>query len=309
MCRVAGDLVDDGAGVRFGPGRCWASGSSGSAQCVATAASSVVGQGHGGTGRRLRKRRVATLVSRNDRCEVGGLVAMAMKHGPCAYCGTKAYKRERGHVVPDCLYPPNFDPRVQRITVPECSRCKQIWQDAETQFRNMLVIAGDPNDHVHQLWYGPISRSFHKASGRRWVADLIEQFVPLEPQDGPGHKVYPGRDQRVMLVIRKIIRGLCHKERVATAVDDRRVHAGVMAHPLPEELQRQMTWKELGEGFFQYGFAVLNYSEYNMQSAWSLTFFEQRKFFGIVSLSVEEWTETTKRRIAESKQPGELGPL
>jgi hypothetical protein len=65
---------------------------------------------------------------------------MAMKHRPCAYCGTMEFQREKGHVVPDCVYPPSLDPRVQRITVPECSRCKAIWQDAETQFRNIMMI-------------------------------------------------------------------------------------------------------------------------------------------------------------------------
>jgi hypothetical protein len=214
---------------------------------------------------------------------------MAMKHQPCSYCGTTAFKREKGHVVPDCVYPPSLDPRVQRITVPECSRCKTIWHDAETQFRNIMTIAGEPNAQVHELWEGSVTRSFDKPSGPRWVANLFEQFVPVETEGGIRHKVYPGRDQRVMLVVRKIIRGLCHKERVATAVDDRRVWADVLVYSIPEEFRREMTWKQLGNEFFSYGFAVLNDSEHDIHSVWSLTFFERREFIGVVSLSEVGW--------------------
>jgi hypothetical protein len=211
---------------------------------------------------------------------------MAIKHRPCAYCGTTAFKRERGHIVPRCVYPPSLDPRVQRITVPECSRCKATWQDAETQFRNVMMIAGEPNSHVRELWEGSVTRSFEKPSGPRWLTDLREQLVLVETEDGPRHKVYPGRDQRVMLVVRKIIRGLCHHERVvATTVDDRRVWADVMVYSIPEEFRSGMTWRQLGNEFFRYGFAVLNDSEYDIHSAWLLTFFERRKFIGVVSLS------------------------
>jgi hypothetical protein len=46
-----------------------------------------------------------------------------------------------------------------------------------------------------------------------------------------------------------------------------------------------MTWRNLGDKFFTYGFGVLNDSEYGIHSAWMLTFFERRNFFGVVSLS------------------------
>jgi hypothetical protein len=219
------------------------------------------------------------------------LVAMAMKNRPCAYCGTTdtQFERERGHVVPACVYPPSLDPRVQRITVPECSRCKEIWQDDETQFRNIMMLAGDPNAYVQELWDGPVTRSFQKPSGPRWVADLIKQLVPVETEGGPRHMVYPGRDERVMLVVRKIIRGLCHEEKVATAVDDRRVWADVMAYSIPEEFRRAMTWRQLDDKFFRYGFTVSNDPESDIHSAWSLTFFERREFIAVVSLSEAGW--------------------
>jgi hypothetical protein len=217
---------------------------------------------------------------------------MAMKNRPCAYCGTAEFRRERGHVVPSCVYPPSLDPEIQRITVPECSECKKVWQDAKTQFRNMLMISGDANAHIRALWNGPVTRSFDKPSGRRWLADLVERFVPVETADGPRQRVYPGEDERVMLVVRKIIRGLCHHEDVATGVDDARVKAVVMVHVIPEEYRNQMTWREMGQGFFRYGFAVVNEPESGIHSAWSLTFFERTKFFGAVRLpeSIEQAT-------------------
>lgn len=187
-------------------------------------------------------------------------------------------------MVPSCVYPQNLARQIQRITVPECSDCKKAWQDAETQFRNMLMIAGEANAHVRELWDGPVSRSFDKPSGRRWLADLVDRFVPVETADGPRQKVYPGEDERVMLVVRRIIRGLCHHENVATGVADARVQAVVMVHVIPEEYRNQMTWGEMGQGFFRYGFAVVNDAESGTHSAWSLTFFGRTKFFGAVLL-------------------------
>jgi hypothetical protein len=176
---------------------------------------------------------------------------------------------------------------VRRITVPECLSCKAIWQDAETQFRNILMIAGEPNAYVDEMWKGTVSRSFHKPSGPRWLADLLEQVVLVETTSGRRPMVDPTRDERFMLVVRKIIRGLCHEERVATAVDDRRVWANVLRYTIPEQSQQQITWRQLGDEFFRYGFAVLNDSERDAHSAWFLTFFERREFFGVVSLSEE----------------------
>src|SRR5688572_3398535 len=110
---------------------------------------------------------------------------MALKHRPCAYCGTTSIPRERGHVIPFCMYPTSTDPTVQRITVPECASCKTIWQDDENHFRNIMVVAGDPNAAVVEQWTGPVRRSFSKPSGPRWMNDLLREMVPVQTPAGP----------------------------------------------------------------------------------------------------------------------------
>ncbi len=142
---------------------------------------------------------------------------MFLKKRPCAYCGTTAIQREKGHVIPDCMYPTNTSSKIQRPTVPECAKCKTIWQEAENQFRNIMVIAGNLNTPATEQWEGPMRRSFDKKSGSHWRRDLVEQMVPIKTADGLRHAVYPAKDQRVMLVVRKIVRGLCHYHGIATA--------------------------------------------------------------------------------------------
>lgn len=207
---------------------------------------------------------------------------MPMKHRHCAYCGSNESARERGHVIPDCMYPLALDGRIQRRTVPECQKCKGIWQDAEAHFRNMIAISGAPNDLVLEQWSGPIKRSFGKPSGPKWLDELRSQMVPVETHDGPRHAVYPAKDKKVMLVVRKIIRGLCHYHKLGTSIEDSRVWADVMHYEIPPAFREEMTWHDLDGQFCVYGYSLLNDHEFNIHSAWSLTFYGNREFFAVV---------------------------
>jgi hypothetical protein len=48
--------------------------------------------------------------------------------------------------------------------------------------------------------------------------------------------IYPGRDDRVLRVIRKIVRGLSHHHSVESAISDDRVWANVLTYRIPSEL-------------------------------------------------------------------------
>jgi hypothetical protein len=211
--------------------------------------------------------------------------AMVIKHQPCAYCGTTDVPREKGHVIPRCMYPMTGDLRLQRPTVPECSRCKMIWQDAENQFRNVLVIAGEPNAAVWEQWEGPVRRSFNYPSGRRWLKDIFEQMVAIDTPDGPRHMVYPARDPRVMLVVRKIIRGLFHYHKLGTAVPDTHVWADVLKYQIQSDLKERLTWFNLGQDFVEYGFEATDAPELNIRSAWYFRFYGHREFVGFTTYS------------------------
>ena len=82
----------------------------------------------------------------------------------CAYCGEVASTDD--HVVPRALYPPSkVTSRFQRITVDACQACNNGWSNDETHFRNVLLVAGDPNSAVRELWDGKTRRSFTYATG------------------------------------------------------------------------------------------------------------------------------------------------
>lgn len=215
---------------------------------------------------------------------------MGMKHKPCAYCGRREYPRERGHIIPDCMYPCGGDPKVQRPTVPECSKCKMIWQDAEAHFRTFIVMCGDPNAQVLALWHGPILRSFTKSSGRRWVQDISEQMVPVETPTGPRHMLFPERDERVMLVMRKIVRGFCSYHKLEQAIADSRVDVVVAREPVPEMFHDDFTHFSLGDQFCRYSYSDLrSSSDADFHSMWVIEFFGRTRFYGLVSAAKEGW--------------------
>ena len=207
------------------------------------------------------------------------------KKKPCAYCGSTDTLREKGHVIPDCMYPSDTHPRVQRPTVPECLECKKLWQEAENQFRDVMVIAGTPNSAVMEQWDGPVKRSFNKPSGGKWLGALVEQMVVTKTTVGPRYIIYPANDPQVMLVIRKIIRGLCHYHGIATAVSDKRVWADVLKYHIPSYLKQNMKWFHVGPKLLEYAYEPTNDKELNIHSAWFLKFYEEREFVALVSLS------------------------
>lgn len=101
---------------------------------------------------------------------------MPIKNRPCAYCGCTDVPREKGHVLPRFLYPTTTAATVQRITVPECQRCKMLWQDAEEPFANILTVAGEPNDAVIEQW-NRVFRDF--SSRKRRLEDLWANLRPI----------------------------------------------------------------------------------------------------------------------------------
>jgi hypothetical protein len=72
-----------------------------------------------------------------------------MKNKPCAFCGSteKDNPRTKGHVLQDSIYPVSRFEKVQRITVPECRQCGEIWKDAEGVFWP-VKLRGQIGDNV-----------------------------------------------------------------------------------------------------------------------------------------------------------------
>jgi hypothetical protein len=208
----------------------------------------------------------------------------------CAYCGVSVTSRERDHVFPKCLYPSSrSDSKVQRLTVPVCSPCNASWSDDEAHFRDMLLVSGEPNEAVRELWQTKAHRSFGKIDGHRRISDLLEQMQSVETELGEQWAVYPGKDERVMRVVRKVIRGLCHYHRIMSPVSDQRVWADVLRYRVPPEFLSEMEYHHREKDIAEYRYQILD--EPPIHSAWLITFFERRTFIGMVSTSKDGFSE------------------
>lgn len=198
----------------------------------------------------------------------------------CAYCGTVCVKAEREHVVPSCLYPRTKRvPGLQLLTVPACSTCNHSWEDDEAHFRNVIVISGDATPSARELWETKALPSFDYADGRRRLEDLFSLLVPTETPGGPRQMIFPARDERVLRVVRKSIRGLSHHHKLSTAIPDERV---VVTHhrEIPAEFTELMTSRHRDPEVFEYGYAVIDTEE--IESIWEITYLGRTKFLGAV---------------------------
>lgn len=201
----------------------------------------------------------------------------------CSYCGERL-ATDSEHVFPRNLYPASKSrSRVQRLTIPSCNECNKGWSDDEVHFRNILALAGEPNEARRELWETAIRRSFKKKDGIRRVRDLVEILHPVEIERNDRHMVYPGQDGRVLRIVKKIIRGLCHHHGVMSAVPEKRVWADILKYQIPEEFLSEMAYDHREQDIAEYRYQVVR--EYGIDSAWIITFFQRVTFVGTVSVS------------------------
>ena len=180
---------------------------------------------------------------------------MKMKHrSSCAYCGSDD-PLTKDHVIPACLYPPSkAKPWVQRVTVRSCLSCSASSPSDERYFRNMMLIAGDSSSAVHELWREGARRGFQSDDGVKQARDL---YSAMAPTSCDRHMVFPGQDERVLRVVRTIIRGLCYHHIERRSVADDAVLAAVQKYNIPETLQGEMCHLHAEDDIIQYSFAVL----------------------------------------------------
>lgn len=204
---------------------------------------------------------------------------------PCAYCGSEDHEnpRHRGHIFPDCMYPPHTPPIVQRRTVPECERCKNSWTDAETQFRNILAIAGPSNEASKHSWIA-FQRSMEQPDAKRRIQELWDSITEVQTPSGIKLMVYPYKDPRVNFVLRRVVRGLSAYHKVESCINDNRVWVGYMPSVPQASLDQSLGQFSLGDDFVRYGFSTVNDSQSTgILSVWAIRLFGNRDFVGIVS--------------------------
>lgn len=200
----------------------------------------------------------------------------------CSYCGERI-ATDKEHVFPSNLYPESkATSRVQRLTIPSCNICNNGWSDDEAHFRNVLVLAGQqPNQTRRELWETKIYRCFRQSDGVRRIKDLKDSMRLVEIEGRPRHMVYPGQDFRVVRVVNKVVRGLCHHHKIMSAVPESRVWVDIMKYKVPGQFLPDLTYSHREKDIAEYRYSVIE--DIEIQSVWLITFFEEVTFIGIVS--------------------------
>jgi hypothetical protein len=206
----------------------------------------------------------------------------------CALCGEVRLVTKE-HVVPRGLYPPSkANSRFQPIVIPTCATCNNVTSDDDVHFRNVVTIAGDQNSAVTELWEEPITRSFAKVDGRRRAQDLLALMSPIEHETGDRYMIYPGRDPRVLRIVRKIVRGLSYRHGLRWPVSDDEVFVDVLKTQIPENLIESLEVAHAEPDILDYRYGRIEDTP-GLESGWLLRFYERTVFIGIVFESVEAY--------------------
>lgn len=205
---------------------------------------------------------------------------MKLRNHPCAYCGTTDTRRTKGHVIPRSIYPDSL-PQARRIIVPECDHCKARWEDAEPHFRNTMIAIWDPDRVVKDNRYESMKRSLSKCDGPRRWRDFTDQVVSADTPTGQTEKIYPGKDPRCNLILRRIVRGLCHFHELDSAIADERVRCDGTRSMFPESFHADFTWYVISTDFCRYGYSIVG--DETLHSCWSIRFSRHIEFFGAIA--------------------------
>jgi len=101
----------------------------------------------------------------------------------------------------------------------------------------------------------------------------------------------PARDERVLRIVRKVVRGLCHHHGLISPVGDDQVVADIPRFEIPPAFQNEMVVAHAEADILVYRYSLVD--DPHMHSGWVLNFFERTPFFCIVFRS------SAARRLAE----------
>src|SRR6266849_3005008 len=106
-----------------------------------------------------------------------------------------------------------------------------------------------PCGHFGRAKYAGVSRN---PMGHAACATSGRSLVPA-PQVGPGrYMVFPATDERVLRVLRKVVRGLSHYHRIETAVSDNRVTIDVLKYAIPHGFVQPSDWRHRDPRIIEY---------------------------------------------------------
>jgi len=201
------------------------------------------------------------------------------KPATCALCGQFRLTTQE-HVIPDCLYPASkASSKVQRITIRACESCNNGSSDDDVHFRNVVSLAGEPNEVAREIIDGKFLRSLRYGDGARRARDVFNIMRPAHDVGSNHWRIFPADDPRILCSVRKIVRGLSHHHGIRSAVPDVEVTADVARMPLDPELVREMTVSHAEPDIIEYRYL----SDDDFESLWWLRFFGRTDFYAVIS--------------------------
>jgi len=160
----------------------------------------------------------------------------------------------------------------------------------------MMLLSGEPNAAVHELWATKALRSFQKKDGHKRLADLKCQFVAETHLGEVRHRIFPDRDPRVVRVLKKAVRGLAYHHDLFTGLPDDRVDVEVMKYVVPPEFLDQMQHHHRERDIFEYWYSVFAPGEdADFHSAWLLQIYERRLFIAWITKSEASMSDVDSR--------------
>jgi hypothetical protein len=112
-------------------------------------------------------------------------------------------------------------------------------------------MAGESNDPVNELW-PKAHRGFRQVDGRRRLRDVRQLMEPVRVAGDDRWMIYPGRDDRVLRVVRKIVRGLSYFHGLGPITSDQRVWTDVLKYRIPDEMLKSVSLRHCEPDIFQY---------------------------------------------------------
>lgn len=144
--------------------------------------------------------------------------------------------------MPRSFYPSSVDPKIQWAKVSCCPACNDEFQRDEAHAKTMLAAAGlTVTDKRQEIWES-VKRGFsNPICGNQDRIAIREKLVPFMHEGEQRYKVYPGKDERVIKIVKKIVRGLCvHRQVLPPPVSEDRVWADTFIHVIPPKFEEEL---------------------------------------------------------------------
>jgi len=146
----------------------------------------------------------------------------------------------------------------------------------------MVLAAADDNEYATAQWDGPISRAHRRPEdGWQRMGELLKWVVERDTPEGKEYVLHPADIEKVLLVARKMVRGLCHYHGLTTQVADHQVLAMQYDHSPPPGAEA-VEYNHV-PGVFRYSYFHQHLEPNAIHVSWLLTFYERISFIGLVS--------------------------